>query len=271
MPRAPRYTARTADKHVLYEAAVQEPDAEFDFLDKVFRDRRGRLPVSIREDFGGTAYNSCVWVKRRPGNTAVAVDLHRPTLLTASKRHTGTLTAEQRSRLQLVPANVLSPALLRRPKVDAVLALNFSYWIFHQRATLVEYFAKARAALAPGGTLILDFFGGTDVHRECQDRRRCSGFTYIWDQARYDPMTGRYTCHIHFEFRDGTALRKAFTYHWRLWTLPELQDVLRDAGFTDIGLYAEGNRPDGSGDGRYRLRKGHPCDRTFLAYITAWR
>lgn len=266
---SPRYTARTADKHILYEAAVQEPDAELDFLERAYRDRHGRLPLSIREDFGGTAYNSCTWIARRPGNTAAAVDLHKPTLLRDSRRHTSTLNPEQRSRLALVHANVLSPVLLRRPKVDAVLALNFSYWIFHERAVLVEYFAKARRALAPGGLLILDFFGGTDVHREVKDRRRCKGFTYIWDQAKYDPMTGAYTCHIHFEFPDGTALKRAFTYHWRLWTLPELRDALRDAGFTRIDVYAEGTTASGSGDGRYRKRTAHPCDRTFLAYLVA--
>lgn len=266
-------TARTADKHALYEEAVQAPEAEIDFMSRVYRARHGRGPVRVREDFCGTAANSCEWVRRGglySKNTAIGVDLDRPTLLVHSRRHTGTLTAAQRSRLTLVHANVLSPALART-RVDAVLALNFSYWVFKQRATMLAYFRRVRAALSRTGVFILDFFGGSDVHSEVQDRRRCKGFTYVWDQAHYEPLSGDYTCHIHFEFRDGTALRRAFTYHWRLWTMPELRDLLHEAGFRDVETYAEGTTRSGKGDGVFKKRDKHPCDRSFLAYLVAWR
>lgn len=263
-------TARTADKHVLYEEAVQAPEAEVDFMTRVYRARHRRGPVRLREDFCGTAANSCEWVKRGRGHEAIGVDLDRPTLLEHSRRHTGTLTADQRARLRLVHANVLSPALARA-RVDAVLALNFSYWVFKERATMLAYFRRVRRALSRGGVFILDFFGGSDVHSEVQDRRRCKGFTYVWDQAHYEPLSGDYTCHIHFEFPGGTVIRRAFTYHWRLWTMPELRDLLHEAGFADVETYAEGTTKSGKGDGVFKKRDRHPCDRSFLAYLVAWK
>lgn len=264
-------TARTADKHQLYEDAVQNPDAELDFMTRVFRQRHGRVPIHIREDFCGTAFIASTWVARSASNYAVGVDLDRPTLLEHSKRHTAKLTDDQRARLTLVHANVCSPALPKRPKVDAILALNFSYWILHARADLLGYFKLARAALKPGGLFILDHFSGSDVHREITDRRRCTGFTYLWDQAHYDPFTARYTCKIHFEFRDGTALRNAFVYQWRLWSIAELRDILTEAGFTKIDLYGEGTTKAGDGNGVYTKREHHPADRALLAYIVAER
>lgn len=30
------------------------------------------------------------------------------------------------------------------------------------------------------------------------------------------------------------VLRRAFRYHWRLWTLPELREMLLAAGFDDV-------------------------------------
>lgn len=274
MPKAPKYTARpphTADKHVLYEEAVQQPDAELDFLTRVYKARHGVKPTHVREDFCGTAANCCAWVKRAEGNRAVGVDLDKPTLLEHSERHTRTLTAEQRTRLTLLHENVLAGALTKRAKTQVILALNFSYWIFKQRRVLLEYFVKARAALRPGGMFILDFFGGADVMAEMVDRRRCAGFTYLWDQAKYDPFTGDYLCHIHFEFRDGTKMRKAFTYDWRVWTMPELKDLLAEAGFSRVETYGEGTTKAGRGNGVFTKRAHHAADRTLIAYIVAER
>ena len=54
----PRRTAATSDKHELYELSVQNPEAEIDFIDQVWKDRRKRLAGEIREDFCGTAIAS---------------------------------------------------------------------------------------------------------------------------------------------------------------------------------------------------------------------
>ena len=68
-------TASTSDIHELYELSVQEPEAEVDFIDQVWKELRGRKASSIREDFCGTAIASMEWVKRRKTNFAWGVDL----------------------------------------------------------------------------------------------------------------------------------------------------------------------------------------------------
>ena len=55
---APTY-ADVADRHRLYERAVQCPEAEVDFIDRNYRLLRGRSARTLREDFCGTAAVSC--------------------------------------------------------------------------------------------------------------------------------------------------------------------------------------------------------------------
>jgi hypothetical protein len=45
--------------------------------------------------------------------------------------------------------------------------------------------------------------------------------------------------HIHFEFRDGGGIRRAFTYNWRQWTIAELREILVEAGFRHVDIYWE--------------------------------
>ena len=52
-------TARTSDRHELYEGSVQEPSAEIAFIERAFRERNGRLPVVVREDLLGHALAIC--------------------------------------------------------------------------------------------------------------------------------------------------------------------------------------------------------------------
>jgi len=99
------------------------------------------------------------------------------------------------------------------------------------------------------GMLLLDAYGGSDAFREIEEKREEKGFTYVWDQHFFNPLTGHVINHIHFRFRDGTRLERAFTYEWRLWTLPELTELLREAGFRDVTVYWEGSEKSGEGNG----------------------
>ncbi len=47
------------------------------------------------------------------------------------------------------------------------------------------------------------------------------------------------TCYIHFEFDDGSRMDKAFTYEWRLWMIPEVSELLKEAGFSKVHVYWE--------------------------------
>lgn len=269
----PLLTARSADKYALYLEAVQDPEGESDRMARVYRRLRGRPARRLREDFCGTAAICCAWVKGGADRQALGVDLDPEPLAWGRKHHLGALRPGVRERVTLTRSNVLSPALSRRAgaRFDIICGLNFSYWILRERAALLAYFRRARQALAAGGLLVLDFIGGSDVLVEQQERTRNRGFTYVWDQASYDPVRGDWTAHIHFEFRDGTALRRAFTYHWRLWTLPELRDMLLEAGYARVRTYLEGDAPGGGGNGVYSERSRGRADRSFLAYIVAER
>ncbi len=264
-PRS-RRTASTSDKHELYELSVQGPEAEGDFIDKVWRQRRRRFARSIREDFCGTAIASAEWVKRRRDNTAIGVDLDQSVLDWATKKLEDRLDPEQRDRLTLRRADVRT---VRTPPVDCILAMNFSYYIFKTRQGLGQYFKQAHRGLAAGGMFLIDAYGGSDSFLEMQERRKVSGFTYVWDQHSYDPITGDAVNYIHYEFPDGSRLNKAFAYEWRLWTLPEIQEVLYEAGFSKVTVYWEGTDEDGEGNDEFDpATVGEACP-GWIAYLVA--
>ena len=263
-------SARSADRYLLYESAVQNVESEIDFVDSRYFRIRGRRAIRLREDFCGTAASACEWVRRRARNLAVGLDLHAPTLRRARRMAAGRLNAGQLARLKLLRKDVVHPDR-GCGGMDVILAMNFSYFTFTTRDELCAYFRAVKRSLAPGGVFFLDHFGGPEAMEVLQERRRERGFTYVWEQASYNPITGEYLCHIHFRFADGTAIKRAFTYHWRLWTLPELQDVLRDAGFRNVTVYWEGDDDRGGGNGVFRAsRKAEVC-KTYITYVSAER
>jgi SAM-dependent methyltransferase len=258
--------AERADLLELYEAAVHDPVVEVDFIRDTFAALRGRAPLTFREDFSGAASAACEWVRRGPRCRAIGVDIE-PAVLDWGRRHRlSRLSAAARKRVKLINANVLHA---RTERVDAIAALNFSYWVFKERHTMREYFRSTHGALKRGGLLFLDAFGGHDAFREMKERTKHRRFTYIWDQAKYSPVTGDLTCHIHFSFPDGSRLNRAFTYDWRLWTLPELRELLTEAGFRRVTVYWEGDDGKGNGNGEFRPHESGEADAGWVAYLVA--
>ncbi|GIX21720.1 MAG: hypothetical protein KatS3mg121_0503 [Gammaproteobacteria bacterium] len=229
--------AERADRHVLYERAVQNVDFEVEFVTDTFKALRRRRPHIVREDFCGTANAACAWVRAHPRNRAIGVDLDPDVLDWGRRHHVAALTRGQQRRLQLIQGDVLK---VRTDPVDAVLAMNFSYWCFKTRPLLKRYFKRVREHLVDDGIFFLDAYGGYEAHQELREETDHGRFIYVWDQAEYDPMSGHMTTHIHFKFPDGSRLDRAFTYHWRLWTLPELRELLDEAGFSRVTVYAQG-------------------------------
>lgn len=259
--------ASLADRHILYESSVQDPESELEFVSETFQDVVGRPLESIREDFCGTGNTACAWVASGPAHTAVGVDLDAEVLDWGRKHHLDRLSSDARSRVQLTHGDVLDTA---SDPVDAVLAMNFSYYLFTTRARLRQYFEAARAALKPDGLLFLDAFGGYEAHQELEERTEYDDFTYVWDQASLNPINQHMTCRIHFEFPDGSVLKNAFEYHWRLWLLPEVCDLLREAGFASATVYWEGTDEEtGEGDGIYTASEEGEADAGWICYIVA--
>ncbi len=261
-------TAANSDRHELYELAVQCPEAECDLIDQIWRERRGKTCRHIREDFCGTACVAMEWVKRRKSNTAVGVDIDKSVLDWGRKRIPQRLTTkEQIARLTLIHGDVLTT---KTEPVDSVLAMNFSYYLFKTRETLRNYFSIAREAIHDDGLFLLDAYGGSDSFVEDAEERDLDGFTYIWDTVSYNPINGHVKTHIHFEFPDGSKMRKAFTYEWRLWTIPEIRELLEEAGFRKSWVYWEGTDEEtNEGNGEWKVtRRGEACP-GWIAYIAA--
>jgi len=256
-----------ADRHVLYQKSVQAVDAEIDFVDETYKTLRGRHAITLREDFCGTANTSCEWVRRRRTNHAWGVDLDADTLAWGIKHNIAKLKPQARERITLVRDNVLHAEV---PPVDIVLAMNFSYFLLTERKTMLEYFRHVHQTLAPGGLFMLDAYGGYESFKESKDKRKINNqFTYVWDQASYDPITGLAVCHIHFYFADGSKMNKAFSYQWRMWSLPEIKDLLVEAGFVSSTVYWEGTDENDEGDGNFDPAETAENDPAWICYIVA--
>lgn len=258
--------AERADRHTLYEKAVQCVEAEVDFIDETFKALRGRTPEVLREDFCGTANTACEWVRRRRRNKAIGVDLDE-SVLAWGRAHNVASLGKAANRITLVADDVIKVETL---PPDVIIAMNFSYWIFKKRQQMRRYFRRVLQALNNDGLFILDAFGGYDSFRVTKDKTKNDGFTYIWDQAYYNPITGDMRCHIHFKFPDGSRLKNAFSYDWRLWTLPEIQEVLAEAGFDRITVYWQGTDEDtGEANGEFEPASVGEPDAAWIVYIVA--
>ena len=270
MVRRKKTAAERADKYRLYEKAVQNPEAEVEFISTTFRQLRGRRPWRLREDFCGTAAICCEWVRRRRGNEALGIDLD-PEVLAWSQRHrVPKLKNGQQQRLRLLNADVLGVQVQRT--ADVIAAFNFSYWIFADRRRMLDYFRGVYQGLTEDGLFFLDAFGGAEAVQTQKEVTRFKKFRYIWDQAEYDPISGMQTCHINFRFPDGSRLEPAFSYRWRVWTLPEIRELLEEAGFSRVTFYWEGTDPrTGEGDGLYKPAERGEADPAWVVYILAAR
>ena len=277
--RGPRRRTPAPDRLLLYSPAVQHVEHDLDVLERIYRNLNGRAPVLLREDFCGTAALACEWVKRGSRRRAWGVDLHRGTLAWARRRRLPSLGAAA-ERLTLLHADARR---VTRPPVDLVIALNYSYWVFHRRTELRAYFRAARASLARGGLLCLDAFGGTSAMQELVERRhvpasrgpggeRVPAFRYVWEQTAFNPVDHGLRCRIHFRLRDGRELRRAFSYDWRMWTLPEIRELLAEAGFRDSFVYVQ-DWDDEAHEalGSYSRRRRFENMLTWLAYVVGVR
>ena len=259
-------TAKTADTNDLYERAVQCPESEVDLVIQAWNELRTRQPSRIREDFCGTSAVAREWVSRNNTNTVLGVDLNEGVLKWAQDKIDRDLTDCQSSRIELTKQDVMC---VDSGPVDCVLAMNFSYYGFKKRETLKKYFVSVYSSLVDDGLFLLDSYGGSDSFLEMDEERDLDGFTYIWDQSYVNPITGEVVNYIHFEFPDGSKIKKAFTYEWRFWTLPEIRDVLMESGFSDVVVYWEGTDEDGDGNGVWKIdNRGEACA-GWVAYIAA--
>ncbi|KAK0604645.1 hypothetical protein LWI29_017759 [Acer saccharum] len=127
----------------------------------------------------------------------------------------------------------------RLPARDIVCAFNYSCCCLHKRADLVLYFKHVLEALSKkGGIFVMDVYGGTSSEQKLRLQRRFPNFTYVWEQDEFDIIQRKTRISLHFHLqKQQKKLRHAFSYSWRLWSLPEIRDCLEEAGFQSVHFW----------------------------------
>lgn len=247
------------DRYDLYEAAAQSPEQEAKFLRAV----HGGGPRVLGEDFCGSGAICRAWVDLDPANRAVCVDKD-PDALAALRARAG---EARLARMTVFEQDVVDTA----EPVDVLCALNFPVGYWHTRRELVDYLRVAHRRLTPGGVFVCDIYGGATafVCGESDEELR-GGVRYTWEQRYADPTTGHVVNAMHFTLPDGRQVRDAFTYDWRLWSIPELRDAMADAGFVRTEVYDRlGDAVDADGNLHVRPVRGDELDDTYVVYVAA--
>jgi hypothetical protein len=151
--------------------------------------------------------------------------------------------------------------------------------VLRTRPELRDYLSTARRSLRAGGLLLLDAFGGTDAQQALVERSRIRAsrgpggeyippFTFEWEQASFNPVDHRLRCWIHFRLGDGRLMRRAFGYDWRMWTLPEIRELMAEAGFRRSRVYLQ-DWDDAAGRAltTYSPRERFENQSGWLAYV----
>lgn len=263
-----RAKPRSQLKYQLYEASVQDAADDAEILESLYRRIKKKKPRRLREDFCGTFKLCTEWVRRGPKHEALGLDIDAEPLSYGRSEHWSKLSDEQQKRLKTMQKNVVS---VTRPSADLIAACNFSYWIFKERSALLEYFKKVRQSLGKDGLFFLDTVGGTEmieVHRD-EENYRIEGqkFTYIWQCEKFNPIKNEGFYSISFQFPGQKEWKQAFTYDWRAWTIPEIREILLEAGFRKTHVFWEGDDDKGRGNGEFHRSEEEENSAVWIAYI----
>jgi hypothetical protein len=299
------------DKHECYHKSVQEPKAEITSLLNFYRNinsSRGikktkenkiindntdysdalKEPTVLREDFCGTAILCKEWVSRGALKVAYGIDIDA-SVIEYSRKHIipSSVACE---RIDLYTGNVLTFDHSKNSveTADIIAALNYGIFYFKQRRQLVQYFINCKKGLASNGILVCDMFGGA----QCYEAKKMSirhfpDFTYYFEQRSFDILTNTAKCYLHFQFKDNSWIKNAYSYDFRVYTPLEVRDCMEEAGFTDIHFWwtetfdqengskdQDGNEVSAENEGLYFYEKidmNKPLEGKFAwnAYIVA--
>lgn len=254
-------------KYQLYESSVQAHEADVDFIYKEYKKIFKKAPLVLREDFGGTAIMACQWVQKHSKNLAYSIDLDLEPINYGIKNHYSQLSPDQKKRMHYVHGNVLSSYSF---KPDLIVAFNFSYFTFKKREQQLSYFKKVRKSLGKKGLFFLDIFGGTECYRVLEEKTKFKGYDYFWDCKSFNPINNECLYYIHFKtHKDGIKYERVFTYDWRHWTLPEIREILLEAGFSKTVVFWEGDGENGEGNGVFKPKEKEENCESWISYIMA--
>ena len=138
---------------------------------------------------------------------------------------------------------------------------------------MLEYFKNCHRTLKNKGVMIFDLLGGEELPKEQEDKTPFelpdrTKATYFWEHAGYNPITDEAKFYIHYQVKGEKKQNKVFRYDWRMWSIPEFTDLLKEAGFSDVQVYWEDDDPDDDGgSGVFRRKsKAQSCP-IWIAYI----
>jgi len=255
----------------LYELCVTEPVRLIRFLDAA----HGRKPKILREDFSGSGALARSWAASHRSRSSIAVDIDPGVLELAA--------AQQRVSPEVADAK------RSKSRADIITATNFPIGYQHSRAALLQYLRNAKKSLEPGGIFVCDLYGGRDAFspgKIIQMLRAPNAapwhgelVEYTFEQRVADPLSGLVLDALHFRVwaksnksrKPNFELRDAFVYHWRLWSLSELTDALKEAGFRSVEIHDRlGDAIDSSGKLRLRpVSTENPLDENWVVYVVA--
>lgn len=187
-------------------------------------------------------------MKLGPRYVAHGRDIDPEPLLYGAAQNLPKLTAGQRARVKIAKQNVLAPS---GPTCDLILAMNFACSLIRERALLKKYFVNCLKGLRRGGVLAVDACGGIGLQKANVETTDHGSFVYYWEQYGFDPVSNSARCAIHFKPKGRKKIKEVFSYDWRIWSLAELRDLMREAGFRKTHVYWEGD----GGENRRRLEK----------------
>ena len=250
---------------LLYECSVQSPKWQVDYLPQFHEWLTKKQPLSFREDFCGSGKIACEWVKKSKKHCALGLDTDPLALQYATNVNQVALPPGVQERLRFQKQNVLRAT---HEKFDWIGAFNFSCFIFHKRKTMLRYARAAYASLNRTGTLFLETMGGEHWLETSGETKNFTApgygkFSQTWEQHQYDPITSIMDYSIHFRLKNGKWMNDAFTYHWRLWGIQELREVLKEAGFQKTVVLW--NSADQKAD--FQLAENANYQRGYVAYV----
>lgn len=256
-------------KYTLYEEAVQCPKWHVEHFKKFHYHLTKKIPHHLREDFCGTAKISCEWVKADPKNSAVGLDLDPEPLEYAKTKNILSLGVKERGRVKVLKQNVLKTTT---QKFDIIAACNFSFFIFHERERMIDYAKATLKSLKKNGTLMLEIAGGEGMVEKIKESKNFSiknygKCRYTWEQLDYDPIQHVSDYAIHFRLPNGQWKKNVFTYHWRLWTIREIREILLEAGFKKTKVFWEAADDKGDGTGDYVPTENGDHSHSWIAYV----
>lgn len=254
------------DKYDYYRKAVQAPEYDARLFRRLYKQLTGKKLITLGEDFCGTFAISCEWVKLDQGHKSIGVDISREPIAYGQKHYLSQLSPDQQKRVRIINANVLDQKL---PKADCIAAFNFSYFIFKTRDELRTYFKNVYRRLPKNGVFFCDCFGGPESFQCVEDETKVGGkFTVYWDQAWFDPINHLSQFYLHFKPKGKKKYKRVFSYYWRMWSLPEIREIMQEAGFKKTYVYWEGTDKRGRGNGRFtRTERTREINDSWIALV----